>query len=127
MRACRPRPCRRRHFRRALCAFGGAAQPVALAFGRRQRCAQLRDFVFEAGLAGLLQREELRQPRNLRVQPRQRGILAGDLLRQEELRHHEHGEQKDDRQDQRRQRVDEAWPVIHAAVAAAGKRHLFRA
>jgi hypothetical protein len=30
----------------------------------------------------------------LRVEPRQRGVLAGDFLRQEELRHHEHGEQK---------------------------------
>ena len=48
----------------------------------------------------------------------QRGVLAGDLLRQHELHDHEHGEQEDDAKDQRRQGVDEAGPVIDAAVAA---------
>ena len=105
-------------------AFGGAAQAVAFALGRRQRGVQLRDLLLETDLAGPLQREQVGKPRDLRVEARQRGVLAGDFLRQKELRHHEHGEQKDDRQDQRRQGVDEARPVIHAAVAAAaGKRH----
>ena len=42
-----------------------------------------------------------------------------------ELHDHEHGQQEDDAEDQRRQRVDEARPVIHAAVAAASscQRH----
>ena len=103
---------------------GGPAQAVAFALGRRQRGAQLRDLLLETDLAGPLQRQQVGEPRDLRVEARERGVLAGDFLRQKELRHHEHGEQKDDRQDQRRQRVDEARPVIHAAVAAAaGKRH----
>jgi hypothetical protein len=110
--------------RRIWARTGCAAQPVAFAFGGGERGAQLRHLVFEIGLAGLLQRQQLAQPRDLCIEPRQRGVLAGDFLRQEELRHHEHGEQKDHGQDQRRQRVDETRPVIHAAIAtAAGERH----
>ena len=111
--------------RRGILARAGcAAQPVALAFDGGERGAQLRHLVLEIGFAGLLQRQQLAQPRDLRIEPRQRGVLAGDFLRQEELRHHEHGEQKDHAQDQGRQRVDESRPVIHAAIAtAAGERH----
>ena len=105
-----------------LRAFGGAAHPVALAFDGGERGAQLRDLGLEAGLAGPLQRQKLGEARDLRGQAGQRRILAGDLLRQKELRHHEHGEQKDDREDERRQRVDKARPVIHAAVAAASRK-----
>ena len=62
--------------------------------------------------------------RNLRIEARQRGVLAGDFLRQEELHDDEDGQQEDDAEDERRQRIDETGPVIDATVAAgAGKRH----
>src|SRR6185312_15805247 len=76
-----------------LRAFGGAAHPVALAFDGGERGAQLRDLGLQTGFAGPLQRQELGEARDLRGQAGERRVLAGDLLRQKELRHHEHGEQ----------------------------------
>ena len=107
-------------------AFGDAFEFVAVALGAGERGAQLRELVLEIGLAGLFHRQQLGELRDLRVEPGQRGVLAGDFLLQIELHHHEHGEQEDDAEDQRRQRVDEARPVVHAAVAAARscKRHV---
>jgi 3',5'-cyclic AMP phosphodiesterase CpdA len=85
----------------------------------------LGELLLQAELAGLLQREQLGELRNLRSKARERGVFAGDLLGEVELHDHEHGEQEDDAEDQRRQRVDEAGPIIHAAVAAcACKSHV---
>ena len=111
--------------------LGGAADAVvealvavALALGRRQARLQHRELLLEAELAGLLQRQKFGQLRDLRVETVERGVFTGDLLRQVKLHEHEHGEQKDDAEDQRRQCVDESGPVIHAAVAAgACKSH----
>ena len=106
---------------------GGAAadalvqplQAVALAFGAGEAGAQLRELLLEIELAGLLQRQQLGQLRDLRVEPLQRRVLAGDFLRQEELHDHEHREQEHDAEEQRRQRVDEARPVIRCRVRGA--------
>jgi len=73
----------------------------------------------QIGLAGFLQRQQFGELGDLRVEAGEGGVLAGDFLLQIELHHHEHGQNENDAQDQRRQRVDEAGPVIHAAVAAA--------
>ena len=108
------------------CASAGAAadalveapEAVAFAFGARQAGAHLRDLLLEAHLAGLFQRQQLGELRDLRVEAGERGVLSGHLLRQVELHDREHGQQEDDAEDQRRQRVDEARPVVHAGVAA---------
>ena len=109
---------------RSGCSRAGAGgEPfvlVAIALGVGERSAQLRELVLEIGLAGFLHRQEFGELGDLRVEAGQRGVLAGDFLLQVELHHHEHGQDEDDAQDQRRQRVDEAGPVVHAAVAAAG-------
>ena len=64
------------------------------------------------------------QAGNLGIEAPERGVFAFDLLRKEELRDHEDREQKDHAKHQRRQGVDETWPIIHAAVAArTGERH----
>src|SRR5438067_5158784 len=52
-------------------------------------------------------------------------MLAGHLLREEELHDHEHREQEHDAENQRRQRVDESGPIVDAGFAApAGERHV---
>ena len=66
---------------------------------------------FDVLLRRLLEREELRQFRDLGAQLAQGRILAGDFPRQQELRHHEHRQQEGDDQQQLRHRVHEAWPV----------------
>jgi len=106
-------------------ALGQALEFVAIARGGSERGLQLRELVFQIGLAGLLQRQQFGELGDLRVEAGQRGILAGDFLLQIELHHHEHGQDEDDAEDQRRQRIDEARPVVHAAFAAARscKRH----
>jgi len=101
---------------------GTVGQPlefVALALGGGERGGQLRKLVLQIGLAGFLQRQQFGELGDLRVEAGEGGVLAGDFLLQIELHHHEHGQNENDAQDQRRQRVDEAGPVIHAAVAAA--------
>ncbi len=106
-------------------AFVEPLEAVAFAFGPGEARAHLGELLLEAELAGLLQRQQLGELRNLRGETRERGVLAGDLLRQIELHDHEHGEQEDDAEDQRRQRVDEAGPIVHAGVAAgACKSHV---
>ena len=62
---------------------------------------------------------------DLRVEPVQHLVLAGDLAAQQELRQHEHRQQEHDGEQQRRQRVDETRPVVDRALvaAAAGERH----
>ena len=96
------------------------------ALGGREVRAQRGERVLEVGLADLFQRQQLGELGDLRVEPLQRGVLAGHFLRQEELHHHEHREQEDDAEEQRRQRVDEARPVVDAAFAArAGERHVY--
>src|SRR5262249_38351906 len=103
---------------------GGALEPVALALGAGEARAHAGDLVLERDLARRLQREVVAQLGDHRVELRQRGVLAGDLLREEELHHHEDGEQEDDPEPQRRQRVDEARPVVQSALAAVTcKRH----
>ena len=111
----------------ALRGRGAAAQSfvespvaVALAFARGEAGAQLRDLLFERELAGLFEREQVGELRDARGQPLQRGVLAGHLLRQHELHDHEHAEQEDDAEDQRRQRVDESGPVIDAVRGGCG-------
>ena len=106
-------------------AFKEALEAVALAFGPSEARAHLGELLLQAELAGLLQREQLGELRNLRSEARERGVFAADLLRQVELHDHEHGEQEDDAEDQGRQRVDESGPVVDAAVAAgACKSHV---
>ncbi|MHC2783862.1 hypothetical protein ACVMBZ_003076 [Bradyrhizobium liaoningense] len=95
---------------------------VALGLGRGEARLQLRDLVVEAELAELLQRQELVELGDLGVELLQRLVLAGDLLRQEELHDQKHRQQEHDRQHQRRQRVDEAGPVVEGAFAAAAAR-----
>ena len=51
--------------------------------------------------------------------PYQGGVFPGHFLLEIELHDHEHGQQENDAEDQRRQRVDETRPVIHAAFTAA--------
>ena len=64
---------------------------------RLYSAVDLRDLGLEARFASPLQRQQLGEARDLRSQAGERRVLAGNLLRQKELRHHEHGEQKDDR------------------------------
>ena len=106
-------------------AFGDAFVFVAVALGAGERGAQLRELVLEIGLVGFFHRQQIGELGDLRVEAGERGVLAGDFLLQIELHHHEHGQHEDDAEDQRRQRVDEARPVVHAAFAAARscKRH----
>src|SRR4029077_284033 len=73
---------------------------------------------FEIGLARSLHRQQLAKLRDLTVETRQRAILIGDFLLQIKLHDDENGQEKDDAEDQRRQRVDEARPVVHRAFAA---------
>ena len=103
----------------ARSAFGGGAQAVALVLGARQARPQARDLVLEIDLAGLLERQQIGELGDLDVEAGERGVLAGHLLREEELHHHEHGEQEDDAENEGRQRVDEAGPVVDAAFAAS--------
>ncbi len=109
-------------------AFVKALVAVALGLGRGEARAQLRELLLQAELAGFLHRQELGELRDLRGEPAERGVFAGHFLGQIELHHHEHGEQEDDAEDQRRQGIDEARPVVHAAFAAADpcKRHQSR-
>src|SRR5207247_2115891 len=83
---------------------GGGAGPdafveplvaLALAFGRSEARPQRRQRVLEARLAGLLHRQEFGELRDLRVEPRQRRVLSGHLLRQEELHDDEYRQQED--------------------------------
>ena len=76
-------------------------------------------------VVALLQRQQLGQFVDLRVEAVEHLVLAGDFAAEQELRQHEDGQQEHDGQQQRRQRVDEARPVVDAAIAApaAGERH----
>src|SRR5262245_4782801 len=104
--------------RAAADALVKALVAVALALARRQARSQRVELLLEAERAGLLQREQLRELRDLRIEPVERGVFARHFLRQEELYDDEYGQHEDDAEDQRRQRVDESGPVVHAAVAA---------
>ena len=97
-----------------------ALDAVALGFRRGQPGAQLRQLVVEIELAELFQRQQVVELRDLGVELLQRLVLAGDFLRQEELHHQEHRQQEHDREHQRRQRVDEARPVVESGFVAAG-------
>ena len=95
------------------------------------RCAEFegrgqgRDLALVGALLRALEREQVGQLLDLPVEPCQRLVLAGHLARQEELRQHEHGEEKDDDEQHRRQGVDEARPVIDRLVAASARqRHV---
>jgi hypothetical protein len=96
-----------------------ALDAVALGFGRGEAGLQLRDLIVERERAEFYQRQQVVQLRDLGIELLQRLVLAGDLLRQEELHHQEHRQQEDDRQHQRRQRIDKARPVIESGFAAA--------
>ncbi len=91
-----------------------ALDPVALGFGGGEAGAHLRQLVVEIELAEFFQRQQVVQLRQLGVERLQRLVLAGDFLRQEELHHQEHRQQEHDREHQRRQRIDEARPVVEA-------------
>src|SRR6185503_11532291 len=99
-------------------AFIEPFEPVALAFGGGEARPQLRKLVLQRGFAAALEAEQIGELGELGGELLQRSVLAGDLLRQNELHDHEDREQEDDAEDQRRKRVDEAGPVIDAAVAA---------
>src|SRR5262245_19787391 len=91
---------------------------VALALAARQARSQRVQLFLKAKLAGLLQREQLRELRDLRIEAVERGVFSAHLLGQVELHHGEYGDQEDEAENERRQCVDESGPVIHAAVAA---------
>ncbi len=104
-----------------------------------EQCLQPRPFILRRGKGGLQARQgvlhillvalfhgqKFGQFGNLAVETRQHLVLAGNLTRQHELREHEDRQQKHDGHQQRRQRIDEARPIIHTPVAAAvaRKRH----
>ena len=92
---------------------------VAIALRAGERRLQAGKLSFKVGLVGLGHRQLLGKPGDLRIEAFQRRVLALHFLLQIKLDHDEDAEQKNDAQNQRRQRVDEAGPVIHAAFAAA--------
>ena len=99
-------------------------EPALLGLNRLQRGLQIGERVLHVLVVGALQREQLRQFVDLRVEPGEHIVPAADLAAKQELGNHEDRQQKHDRQKQRRQGVDETWPIVYAAVAApAGKGH----
>ena len=107
-----------------------AIAPCAASSFRRfcSRCAVFegrgegRDLALVGALLRALQREKIGQFLDLPVEPGERLVLAGHLARQEELRKHEYRQQKNDDEQHRRQRVDEARPVVHRLVAASARQ-----
>ena len=81
---------------------GCRSETIALQLGADEARAQPRDLVLEVHLAGLLERQQVGQLGNLRVETNERRVLSGHFLGQEELHHDEHGEQEDDAEDERR-------------------------
>jgi hypothetical protein len=79
----------------------------------------LRELIFEAGLARFLQSQQFSELGNLRVEAIEGGVFPRHFLLEIELDNHEYGQQENNTEDQRRQRVDETRPVIHAAFTAA--------
>src|SRR5690606_34005766 len=65
------------------------------------------------------ERQELGKLIHLSVEAVEDLVLARDFLAEEVLRQDEHRKQKHDGQEQRRQRVDEAGPVVDRPVPAA--------
>ena len=99
-------------------AFIESAVAVALAFGGVQGRPNLRELLLEIELAGLFQRKQFGELGNLGVEAIQCRVFARDFLRQIELHDDKDAQQEDDAENQRRQRVDESGPVVHAAFAA---------
>ena len=93
-------------------------EPALLRLGSRQRRLQVGKRILLVLRVGSLQRQQLGQFVDLRVEAIENRVLAGDLAAEKELRQHEDGEQEHDGQEQRRQRVDEARPVVNAPVGA---------
>src|SRR5690606_32662695 len=81
---------------------------------------------FDVLRVGALKREQLRQLVDLHVQPVEHLVAACDLLTEKKLSQHKDGEQEHAGKKQRRQCVDEAWPVIDMPFAAAAKCHQCR-
>jgi len=90
-----------------------------LAFGDGEGGTQLRKLIFDAGLARFFQAQQFGELGYLRIEAIEGGVFAGYFLLEVELNDHEYSQQKNDTEDQRRQRVDETRPVIHAAFTAA--------
>ncbi len=101
-------------------------RPRALALRGVERGLQVGEAVLGVLGVALFQRQQLRQLVDLRVEARQHLVAAADLAAEQELRQHEDRQQEHDRHEQRRQRVDEARPVVDVAIACAcpGERHI---
>ncbi len=96
-------------------------QTLLLALGVVEGRGEGRDLGLVDALLRALQREKIGQFLDLPVEPGERLVLAGHFAGEEELRKHEYRQQKDDDQQHRRQRVDEARPVVHRLVAASAR------
>ncbi len=99
---------------------------MAFARNRRgQRGLQIGDGVLHVLRIAALQRQELGQFLNLAVEAGKHAVLVVDLTAEQELRQHENGQQEHDCQEQRRQGIDEARPVIDMplAMAVSSKSH----
>src|SRR5690606_40304125 len=72
----------------------------------------------------LFRSQELRQFVDLRVQPVQHLVLARNLAPEQELRQNEHRQEEHEGEEQRRERIDEARPIVDPAIraTAAGDR-----
>src|SRR5690606_28468137 len=112
----------------ALAACQKALQARTLGLGTGERSAQRRKRILEILIGRALQGQKLRQLVDLRVEPVEHLVLAADLAAEQELRQHENREQEHDGEQQRRQRIDEAWPEIDAALppVASRQRHYLR-
>ena len=106
-----------------------AAIAVAIAFRRGEARANLRELLLETELAGFFQGEKLSELRDLCVETGQRRIFSRDFLGEIKLQEHKHREQEHDAEDEGRERIDEARPIIQAAVPACAckghRAHLF--
>ncbi len=89
-----------------------AREPVSLECRRRKRRLQRGEVGLEIAGIGLFELQQVAQLRDLRVEPRHRRVLAADLLPEKELAQHEQREQENDHQQEARQGIDEARPVI---------------
>ena len=100
------------------CGAAVAAQLVALGLRAAQCRAQPGKLVFQRRSGRALQRQEVGKLLELHLETHDLVLLAGDFLTEEELRDREDRNQEDENEQQRRQRIDEARPVIDPAVGA---------
>ena len=105
-----------------------ALQPRAFGLGAAQGRLQRAEALLGGAAARALEREQVGQLGDLPVEPVEHRVAAGDLPGEEELADHEDGDQEHDGEEEGRQGVDEARPVVEApargAPASADRRHV---